>query len=182
MRLTLDLLELSLTASADAPLPPPPPPMRSTLDLLVLRFFPRCVAPLPPPPPPIRSLVLRPPPPGKPNCASADDPRAITKAVVTTASTMPLKRTPMTILPKPATAPCRLTGTVLAPCRQGHGGFGRRDSNFAAKSVGWVERSETHHLSSRKVMGFAKGSTHPTGFTNERGRQVRRLVAVRRMG
>jgi hypothetical protein len=31
--------------------------------------------------------------------------------------------------------------------------------------VGWVERSDTHQLRFSKMMGFAKSSTHPTGFT-----------------
>jgi hypothetical protein len=33
-------------------------------------------------------------------------------------------------------------------------------------TVGWVERSDTHHLSMRAVQddGFRKGSTHPTGW------------------
>src|SRR5436853_2967142 len=44
------------------------------------------------------------------NCANPDDPGAITKAAVTAASSVLLKRTPMTILPKSATAPCRLAG------------------------------------------------------------------------
>jgi hypothetical protein len=30
--------------------------------------------------------------------------------------------------------------------------------------VGWVERSETHHSSSRTSDGFRKCSTHPTGY------------------
>ena len=30
--------------------------------------------------------------------------------------------------------------------------------------VGWVERSDTHPLQFAMVMGFAKGSTHPTGY------------------
>jgi hypothetical protein len=29
--------------------------------------------------------------------------------------------------------------------------------------VGWVERNDTHQLPFAKMMGFAKGSTHPTG-------------------
>jgi hypothetical protein len=28
--------------------------------------------------------------------------------------------------------------------------------------VGWVERSDTHQSQFAKLMGFAKGSTHPT--------------------
>jgi hypothetical protein len=31
------------------------------------------------------------------------------------------------------------------------------------KHVGWVERSDTHQLKFAKMMGYAKGSTHPTG-------------------
>ncbi len=31
------------------------------------------------------------------------------------------------------------------------------------KPVGWVERSDTRQLRFAKMMGFAKGSTHPTG-------------------
>jgi hypothetical protein len=34
--------------------------------------------------------------------------------------------------------------------------------NFV-QPVGWVERSDTHQLPFAKMMGFAKGSTHPTG-------------------
>jgi hypothetical protein len=30
--------------------------------------------------------------------------------------------------------------------------------------VGWVEHSETHLLIRGEAMGFAKGSTHPTGL------------------
>jgi hypothetical protein len=30
------------------------------------------------------------------------------------------------------------------------------------KCVGWVERSDTHQLLFMPLMGFAKGSTHPT--------------------
>src|SRR3954468_13375326 len=95
--------------------------MRSTFDLLVLRFFALCVPPLAPPPPPMRSVAVGPPAPGRLSCARADEPGAITKAVVTIASNIPLKRVPMTNPPKSATAPCRLTGTIRANCRQGHG-------------------------------------------------------------
>ena len=32
------------------------------------------------------------------------------------------------------------------------------------RSVGWVERSDTHQLQLAKLLRFAKGSTHPTGL------------------
>jgi hypothetical protein len=41
--------------------------------------------------------------------------------------------------------------------------------------VGWVERSDTHHLLFVKMMGFAKGSTHPTGLLASELEQARRL-------
>jgi len=34
----------------------------------------------------------------------------------------------------------------------------------AYQPVGWVERSDTHQLKFAKMMGFAKGSTHPTSY------------------
>src|ERR1700682_4117306 len=38
-----------------------------------------------------------------------------------------------------------------------------RSDTHQLQPVGWVERSDTHQLPFAKMMGFAKGSTHPTG-------------------
>ena len=38
---------------------------------------------------------------------------------------------------------------------------------FSVASVGWVERSETHHRASKLHDGFRKSSTHPTGLLIE---------------
>ena len=35
----------------------------------------------------------------------------------------------------------------------------------AVNLVGWVERSDTHQSHLAKMMGFAKGSTHPTNYS-----------------
>jgi len=38
----------------------------------------------------------------------------------------------------------------------------RPDFDWDKQRVGWVERSNTHQLLFMALMGFAKGSTHPT--------------------
>src|SRR3546814_2547805 len=50
--------------------------------------------------------------------------------------------------------------------RAGAGGSGRACRCLGLQPVGWVERSETHHRAAHapgQAMGFAFGSTHPTG-------------------
>jgi len=44
------------------------------------------------------------------------------------------------------------------------------------KPVGWVERSDTHQLPFAKMMGFAKGSTHPTDLLSPFTPAVRRYI------
>jgi hypothetical protein len=60
---------------------------------------------------------------------------------------------------------------VIPACRCAYAGYcygnampARRISfPGCAQRVEWVERSDTHQLQLAKMMGFAKGSTHPTG-------------------
>src|SRR5207302_6810296 len=102
--LVLDLLDLTVVALTALPFPPPPPIRSLVLDLLLLTVVVFAVAPCP-------VVGLMPPKPGGLNCANADSPDAITKTVVTAASSIPLKRMLMTVLPESATAPCRLAGS-----------------------------------------------------------------------
>src|SRR5258707_12109768 len=50
----------------------------------------------------------------------------------------------------------------------------------SAKPVGWVERSDTHQSKLAKMMGFAKGSTHPTSYALLRLTRKRNLATRRR--
>jgi hypothetical protein len=59
----------------------------------------------------------------------------------------------------PSPHPFLLLHCLAALSRKGEG------AATATHYVGWVERSETHHeATSEKAMGFARASTHPTGY------------------
>jgi hypothetical protein len=58
--------------------------------------------------------------------------------------------------------------SACGPAERGALAMRQFSHGIAVQGVGWVERSDTHQLQFAGAMGFAKGSTHPTGWAFDR--------------